>query len=919
MEENVIRQENQRSKSGVKITLLFVLLTFPFFQIDYLIETVSWMGKAYTACQVIAAVVILFLLFKDRLFKKIPRVIFLLFAALLLVMCIASVTGGGSLKRALEYSFATLILCLFFEYGILKDLRSLLIAEMIFFGALTVLNFLSILVFKNGMYYYLDYYYDCWLLGFKSGHIPYQMAFLFFAVLYAALYNKKRMYIVYIGLAIVAASNWIVKNRTALIILIPIIIIAVFPKLLKFTKVLNVLTYTGIGLVMNLLFVVFRRADLFSWLIVDIMHKRVDLTHRTEVWDKAFEAISGKPVLGHGYQTFVFSDIIETTHNEFVEVLYKTGIIGLVIFLAIIGYAVYKLFKSRKILAAQWVALFLGAFFLMFVMEQYAFSFFFYLFLFTVHSKDLERLKEEQERRRQESVFRIQEQGRIQKSARNFLFTIFASIAAILIGLLAQKLFIQILGLEYAGLNGLFTNVITMLGIVDLGIGEAVIFNLYKPIKENDRGTILSLMRFYRKAFHIIAGIVAVIGVCLIPVLPYIAKTTEADVNTTLIYLIFLADVVLSYFLSYKRAILYADQKNYYISIVHMVYLVGMNTAQLLMLYFTHNYYAYLITKVVFRVLENIVITAIANRQYPFLREKKAQPLQDEIKKDIKKKTGALFFHKIGTFVVNGTDNILISVFFSLTAAGLYSNYYLVIDALTRLFNPALAALTPSVGNMLVSEDKTHVFRVFRRIRFMNFWIASFAGTSLLVLIQPFIRLWFGAQYVLSYAVVITLTLQFFQLLMRGSYNSFQDAAGIFYENRFVPLVESALNLVASIILLKIFGLAGVFAGTIVSSLVLWCFSYPKFVYKKLFQRSFGNYAKETLGYLGVFLGISAVTALAVFFLNKALSSDGLMLLVADAVVCFILSNGLLALVFCRSDCFKYFIGLLKKKSAIEG
>ena len=146
---------------------------------------------------------------------------------------------------------------------------------------------------------------------------------------------------------------------------------------------------------------------------------------------------------------------------------------------------------------------------------------------------------------------------------------------------------------------------------------------------------------------------------------------------------------------------------------------------------------------------------------------------------------------------------------------------------------------------------------------------------------------------------------------MRGSYNAFQDAAGIFYENRFVPLVESAINLGASILLLHVFGLAGVFLGTIVSSLALWAFSYPRFVYTRLFERSLGNYALETLGYLGVFLGICAATYFAVLGFNHIFNGGALLKLLADAVICVIVSNGLLALIFCRSGNFRYFLGLV--------
>lgn len=504
--------------------------------------------------------------------------------------------------------------------------------------------------------------------------------------------------------------------------------------------------------------------------------------------------------------------------------------------------------------------------------------------------------------------------NRTGRSARNFLFTLLSNAAAVLIGLAAQKIFIMILGLEYSGLNGLFSNVITMLSIADLGIGEAVVFHMYRPLEEDDRDTVRSLMDFYRKAFRVVALVIAAVGVCLIPVLPYIAKTENTAIHLTPVYLIFLLDVVFSYLLSYKRSMLYADQKNYIVNIVHMAYLLLMNTGQLLMVLFTHNYYLYLLVKLFFRILENVVIIRIVDKSYPYLNEGTAKPLSTEIRADIKKKVGALFFHKVGTFCVNGTDNILISTFLGLTVAGLYSNYFLVIDAVTKLFGPAISALTPSVGHLLVEAGSERLFGVFRKIRFMNFWIACFAATSLLVMVQPFVSLWFGPQYLLEVPVIMLLAFQLFQTLMRGSYNAFQDAAGIFYENRFVPLAESALNLISSLILLHVFGLAGVFMGTIISGTALWCFSYPRFVYRKLFERSFGEYASETASYILLFV---AVAGSAWFLSGRIAGLVGerpLIQFAADAALCAVYPNAVLSLVFGRSDLFRYFIGLVQNR-----
>ena len=902
---------NDKVRKNAGTVLLFIFLTLPFYQIDYFVDNIGWAGRIYTAMQLMSGLVILFIYYKERLFKKISPV-FILIAGILCCMCLGSLINGEfGVKRALQYSFATIIISLVIEYGILKDLKHFLMAQIIFFGLLTLINLITVFCYKDGMYILMDHYKETWFLGFESGHIPYQLALLFSVIMYIVLFEKK-MYAAYVCAAGILLSNYKVTNSTAVAVVAAITVVILIPKLLKFTKIFNIITYFSIAAAVDLIFVVFRKQEIFKWLIVDIFHKRLDLTHRADVWVKAMKEIGDHPVIGHGYQNFVFSKIIITTHNEYLEVLYKCGIIGLMFFMAFLFYSMFKLIKNRKERAAQWISVFLGAYFMMFIMEQYAFANFFLILLFAVHVGDLKRLRDEQKEK--EDSFVAGEAGRVERSAKNFVFTMAANCIAILIGLLAQKLFISILGLEYAGLNGLFSNVITMLALADLGIGEAVVFHLYKPLKDKDEDMVRSLMNFYRKAFRIVAGIIAVIGVCLIPVLPYITGKSEVDMNLTLIFLIFLADTVFSYFLSYKRAILYADQKNFFISMIHMIYLISVNTAQLLMLYFTRDYYAYLLVKLAFRVFENVAIAAIANKLYPYLKEKSVKPLEKNILADIKKKVGALFFHKIGSFVVNGTDNILISVFLGLSKAGLYNNYFIVIDAATKLINPAIGALTPSVGNMLVSEDREHSFKIFRRMRFMNFWIAAVAATTMFVMIQPFVGFWFGAKYLLSVYVAMILSLQFYQLLMRGTFSAFQDAAGIFYENRFVPLIESLLNLVSSIILLKMFGLAGVFMGTIVSSLALWCFSYPKFVYTKLFGRKWSDYILEMAGYLAVFIIVFGATYIASYGVDLLIPYGGIKLMAADLLLCMILPNIMLWIIFRKSELYKYFRSIVKEK-----
>ena len=441
------------------------------------------------------------------------------------------------------------------------------------------------------------------------------------------------------------------------------------------------------------------------------------------------------------------------------------------------------------------------------------------------------------------------------KGLKNSLFAFIANSLAILIGFIAQRVFVNTLGAEYLGLNGLFLNIMSMLGIAELGLGSAIIYNLYKPIKTGDQKTVKSLVKFYQKAYRYIALAVSIVGLAFMPFLRFFVGDINIPVNIYLVFGLFIADTVATYILSYRRSILYADQKNYLISLAHIGYLVVLNTAQILLLLLTKNYYFYLIAKIVANLAENCVIFAISKKRYPYLSEK-AEKLPEPIKADIVTKIKALLLHKIGTFVVLGSDNLIISRFLGIVTVGLYSNYAMIISAANTVLGQTITALTPTVGHLLVEKNQAKNFMVFRRIRAIVFVAATLASLGLLCLATPFITLWLGKDYLLSNTVLVVLTINFFQSIMRYAFATFKEAAGIYHEDRFIPLIESAINIVASIALVQFLGLPGVFIGTILSSLILWCFSYPKFVYKPLFGRSYRQYALETLSYFAIFAAI---------------------------------------------------------------
>lgn len=500
--------------------------------------------------------------------------------------------------------------------------------------------------------------------------------------------------------------------------------------------------------------------------------------------------------------------------------------------------------------------------------------------------------------------------NRTSNSVKNSVTGVVSNLINIILNFFAQKIFIGILGIEYLGFNGLFNNILSFLNIAELGIGEAIIFHMYKPIAEKDKEKIKTLMQFYKKAYRYITLVILIIGLSITPFIKLFVGESQVNMNVYIVYILFLFQIISSYILTYRRSILYANQHNYIINIIHMSYLIMLNIIQLYILYITRNYYLYLIIKIILQVFENIIINIYTNKKYSYLNEKNVKKIDNELNDDIFKRIRAQSLHKIGGFVVNGTDNILISKLINIATVGLYSNYYLIIGAVTNLFSQFISASTASLGNLLLEKDTNKNYSIFNKIRFLNFYLSVFTGTCIFMMIQDFVIVWLGEKYLLSHGVLVVLVINFYQKMMRKTYDSFLNAAGICVENKFVPIVEAILNIIASILLFNFFGLSGIFMGTIISGLALWGYSYPKFMYKKILMRNYKQYVIETIRYFFIFVFIFTIT----YFIGYLIKSNNIYLdLMIKMVISIICPNIILYILYHNKVEYKYFIGLIKK------
>lgn len=503
---------------------------------------------------------------------------------------------------------------------------------------------------------------------------------------------------------------------------------------------------------------------------------------------------------------------------------------------------------------------------------------------------------------------------RTKEATKNTAVSLGSYTIILVLGFVSQRVFKDVLGQEYLGIHSLFSNIMTMLAVAELGFGTAIVSNMYKPVANNDIVAINALLQLYHKIYKILASVILLIGIGLLPFIKFIVgKDYSIPSDARIIFLFYLADTVSSYLITYKRSIIYANQKSYVTSAVHTTSVVLMNIVQILILLIAGNFYLYLFSRVVFRLLENISINVIANKLYPYIKTKERYTIDKEVRQSIIKKVKGLMFHRVGTFFVLGSDNIIITMLpnLGLLSAGLYSNYLMIINQINAIMSQIFSSLTASVGNLLVENEKEKTYITFKKIQFFNGWLNIVCCICFCFISIPFIEIWMGKDYLLPISVVITLTINMFLNGMRSSYGTFKDAAGIFYEDRFVPFLESFVNIVVSIVMGHLFGLIGIFIGTICSNIVLFIYSFPKFVYKKIFSKSYISYVNDLKKWILQFTVCFLLTGLIIFLIPL---SNVIAKLVVYALICAIVPNALLLIMNLKSPEFNFFKELILRK-----
>lgn len=512
--------------------------------------------------------------------------------------------------------------------------------------------------------------------------------------------------------------------------------------------------------------------------------------------------------------------------------------------------------------------------------------------------------------------------SRTQHSARNATVGVICQAATMLLAFVGRLVFVHILTKDYLGISGWFSGILSILSISELGIGTAIVVSLYQPLAKGDIDCIRATLRLLRRAYLYVGFAVLTLGLALLPFLPLLVNQQTDLVDLRIVYVLYLAQSVFSYlFCGYKAAIFTADQRQSRVHFMSLIASALTTTAQITVLLLWRNYYAYVAIFALSSIVKNLLIAHSADREYPYLKdlahlrpgEEKALP--KTARRGIFKNLFGLSLYRISGTVLNATDNLVLGKYIGFAIIGVYSNYMLVLTALTTVLTLLFQSFTASVGNLNATGGMERKQFIFRCLNLMGGWLYGFASVCLFVLLDPFVMLIFGVDWVFTDArIVPVIVLNFLTSGLVENVIMHKDAYGLFWQGRFRPIFSAGLNIVLSLWWVTPLGIFGVLLATVVSRLLTTWWFDPWMVHHYALKTGVKGYALQTLWVIWLTVtccvGLKALAA----WLFPAVTVGGF---IAMILLCAIVPNGIFYLAFHRREEFAYlkeqFLRLLQK------
>ncbi len=494
----------------------------------------------------------------------------------------------------------------------------------------------------------------------------------------------------------------------------------------------------------------------------------------------------------------------------------------------------------------------------------------------------------------------LNKESRTVNASKNAFSAVSNKVIILLLTFFSRKFFIQYIGIEYLGINGLFSNVLTLLSMADMGIGTAMNVSLYKPIAEGNTKKITALLNFFKRIYVCIGIGVTVIGVSLLPFLKYLVNMDTEISHLYIYYLVFVAKNAVSYLFIYKSSLIRADQKTYLINKKEIIINLLKVIIQMITIIVFKNYFIYIILEVLAVLSLNILVSNEANKRYTFINDN--FQLEKNEKKEIFNDIFSVFLYKIAWSLLNGTDNIIMSVIAGTVAVGLYSNYFTLTNNIETFIALVFTSLTASVGNLVATSSAKNKYKTFKTMQMVSFWLCGIVCVCLFYLIQDFIELWLGKALLLDNLTMIAIVLNvFFSICMRPVW-TFREGTGMYRQIRYIMFVTAVLNLILSIVLGKWLGISGILFATSLSKILTYFWYEPNLLFKNFFDVKPYHYYIEYLKNGILLLIIGALCYIPVHFINGV--SVGKWIL--KALICLIIVNAVYFLRYFKTEEFSH-------------
>ena len=504
----------------------------------------------------------------------------------------------------------------------------------------------------------------------------------------------------------------------------------------------------------------------------------------------------------------------------------------------------------------------------------------------------------------------MQNRSRTEYSILNILTGMGGYFLNTVLGFVCRMVFVQCLSADYLGVNGLFTNILSMLSLAELGVGSAIGYALYKPLAQNDEEKIASLMKLYGKAYRTIGLLIGLVGLALMPFLNVIIQEPPAIRESIhLLYVLNLFNTAITYFFSYRSSLLIAAQRNYIVGGISYLISIVQSVLQMVYLLAFRDYLGYLLIQTVGTFLYNIIVSRIAVRYYPCIRRSDAKPLPKDEQRTLFANIRDLMIYKVSGLLVNSTDNILITFFSGLATTGIASNYTLLVNTLNSLLGQLFNGLTASIGNHNASESVEKRYEMFRFLNMMNFWLFGWASLGIFFCSGDLVELCFGAEYVLPLQIPLVMAVNFYTVGMMNAVWTYKHTLGLFRYGRFLQILTGILNITFSVLLGTWFGLFGILLATVFSRACTSLWFDPYAVYRHGFGKSPMEYLTIYLRYLAILLAAAALCRLSFLMVGGSL----LLRTLAKIVLCSLVTNLVFLAAFWRTSEFAKLKGILKQ------